>query len=85
MVSLAELKDSWPANGFFADKSWYLSPEPLRLEERERRELERMGAVLASFQEAQDRIYRRSVKGRIGPWVAELLNGGKPELSLIHI
>lgn len=79
MVSLAELKDSWPANGFFADKSWYLSPEPLRLEERERRELERMGAVLASFQEAQDRIYRRSVKGRIGPWVAELLNGGKPE------
>ena len=79
MVSLSELKDAFPAEGLFADKSWHLSPEPLRLESKERRELERMGAVLASFQEAQDRIYRRSAKGRVSPWIAELLDSGKPE------
>ena len=69
MVSLSELQDAFPSEGLFADKSWHLSPEPLRLEDKERRELERMGSVLAAFQEAQDRIYRRSSKG----------------LSLIHI
>ena len=79
MVSLSELKDAFPAKGLFADKSWHFSPEPLRLESKERRELERMGAVLASFQEAQDRIYRRSAKGKVAPWLAELLDTGKPE------
>lgn len=79
MVSLSELQAAFPAEGLFADKSWHLSPEPLRLEDNERRELERMGAILASFQEAQDRIYRRSAKGRIDPWVAELLDSGKPD------
>ena len=79
MVSFSELKDAFPAEGLFADKSWLLSPEPLRLESKELRELERMGAVLASFQEAQDRIYRRSAKGRVGPWISELLDSGKPE------
>ena len=79
MLSYSELQDAFPAKGFFADKSWHLSPEPLRLEERERRDLERMGSLLATFQEAQDRIYRRSARGRIGSWVAELLDCGKPE------
>lgn len=79
MVSLSELQDAFPSGGLFADKSWLLSPEPLRLEERERRDLDRMGGVLAAFQEAQDRIYRRSSKGRIHPWLAELLDCGKPE------
>lgn len=79
MVSLSELKDAFPAEGLFADKSWHLSPEPLRLEDKDRRELKRMGAVLAAFQEAQDRIYRRSAKGRVGAWIAELLDSGKPD------
>ena len=79
MVSLSELQDAFPSEGLFADKSWHLSPEPLRLEDKERRELERMGSVLAAFQEAQDRIYRRSSKGRIHPWLAELLDSGKPD------
>ena len=79
MVSFSELQAAWPADGLLADKNWYWSPEPLRLEERERQDLERMGMILASFQEAQDRIYRRSAKGRIGSWVAELLDAGKPD------
>lgn len=79
MVSLSELQAAIPSEGLFADKSWLLSPEPLYLEEKQRRELERMGAILASFQEAQDRIYRRSSKGRIAAWVAELLDAGKPD------
>ena len=62
MVSFSELQAAWPADGLLADKNWYWSPEPLRLEERERQDLERMGMILASFQEAQDRIYRRSAK-----------------------
>lgn len=78
MVSLSALQAAFPSEGLFADKSWHLSPEPLRLSEQERRELERMGAILAVFQEAQDRIYRRSAKGRISPWLAELLDAGKP-------
>ncbi len=79
MISLSALQAAFPSDGLFAGKSWYFSPEPLVLENRERRELERMGPTLAAFQEAQDRIYRRSVKGRIAPWVAELLDNNKPE------
>ena len=79
MISLEQIKEAWPGDGLLHDKSWLLSPEPLRLSKRELRELERMGGVLAGFQEAQDRIYRRSAKGKVAPWLAELLDKGKPE------
>lgn len=78
MISQQQIQAAWPDKGLFVDKSWYLSPEPLRLEKGEVRELERMGQVLAAFQEAQDRIYRRSAKGKVAPWLADLLDQGKP-------
>lgn len=78
MISQQQIQAAWPEKGLFVDKSWYFSPEPLRLEKREVRELERMGQVLAAFQEAQDRIYRRSAKGKVAPWLADLLDQGKP-------
>ncbi|MEM9081189.1 MAG: hypothetical protein AAGC74_10910 [Verrucomicrobiota bacterium] len=78
-VSLEELERAWPEGGLFEGKRWVFSPEPLRLEAGLMRELERMGPVLAAFQAAQDRIYRRSAKGKVAPWVAEALDAGKPE------
>ncbi|MDP0489814.1 MAG: hypothetical protein Q7Q71_02040 [Verrucomicrobiota bacterium JB023] len=76
-LSLDELRAAWPGE-FLAGKNWLMSPEPLRLDAGEVRELERMGPVLASFQSAQDRIYRRSAKGKVAPWLANLLDAGKP-------
>ena len=84
MVCFSNLKNAWPDNGLLGGKNWYFSPEPLRLEDKDYRELERMGPVLASFQQAQDRIYRRSAKGRIDSWVADLLDAGKPQWMVDH-
>lgn len=81
-LSLGELEAAWPEGGFFEGKRWLFSPEPLRLEKKQVRELERMGPVLAAFQAAQDRIYRRSAKGRVAPWLAETLDAGKPSWML---
>ncbi|MBK1834292.1 hypothetical protein [Roseibacillus ishigakijimensis] len=79
MLSVSQIQDAWPEQGLFSGKNWLLSPEPLRLPAREIRDLERMGPILAAFQQAQDRLYRRSAKGRVAPWLAELLDAGKPD------
>ncbi len=38
-----------------------------------------MGHPLAKFQQACDLLYRRSAAGKISPWLAELLDEGKPD------
>ena len=38
-----------------------------------------LGHPLAKFQRASDQLYRRSAAGKEHPWVAELLDAGKPE------
>lgn len=79
MISRETIEAAWPEGGLFAGKGWLLSPEPLRLDQKAVSELERMGPILAAFQEAQDRLYRRSAKGSVAPWLSELLDVGKPD------
>lgn len=79
MISRETIQAAWPEGGLFTGKGWLLSPEPFRLDSKAVAELERMGPVLSAFQMAQDRIYRRSAKGSEAPWLAKLLDVGKPE------
>jgi hypothetical protein len=77
-VSLTDLKSALPKDGLFGGGSWRWSPEPLRLSSSEAREMMALGHPLAKFQQVCDQLYRRSAQGRIVPWLAELLDEGKP-------
>ena len=77
-IALEKLKGAQPQGGLFGGGSWQWSPEPLKLTGAEAREMIAMGHPLAKFQQACDLLYRRSAAGRIEPWLAELLDEGKP-------
>ena len=64
--------------GFRPGREWLLSPEPFRLGGGMAEVLRRLGHPLRMFQQACDRIYRRSVNGSLPGWVAEVLDAGKP-------
>jgi hypothetical protein len=78
-VALSDLKSALPAGGLFGGGAWQWSPEPLRLSVSEAKEVMALGHPLAKFQQACDLLYRRSAAGRIFPWLAELLDEGKPD------
>jgi hypothetical protein len=83
-LSLSKLKSAMPAGGLFGGGGWRWSPEPLRLSPAEVRQITTMGHPLAMFQQACDALYRRSAAGRIVPWLAELLDAGKPDWMIQH-
>ena len=72
------VRDSLPEGGLFADQHWRISPEPLALGEELLGELETLGRVLLQFYRAVNLLYRQSVGGQQPPWVAALLDQGKP-------
>ncbi|QTN34432.1 hypothetical protein HZ994_17210 [Akkermansiaceae bacterium] len=78
-MGLEELKRKLPEGGLFGGGAWQWSPEPLRLSAAEAKEVVAMGHTLAKFQQACDLLYRRSAAGKIFPWLAELLDEGKPD------
>lgn len=78
-IALNDLRKNLPDGGLFGGGSWQWSPEPLRLTPGEAREIMAMGHPLAKFQQACDRLYRRSAAGKIESWLAELLDEGKPD------
>ena len=78
-VALEELKRSLPTGGLFGGGGWRWSPEPLKLTAGEAKEMMSMGHPLAKFQQASDLLYRRAAAGKIVPWLAELLDEGKPD------
>ena len=78
-VALSDLKSALPEGGLFGGGAWQWSPEPLRLTTSEVKEITAMGHPLAKFQQASDLLYRRSAAGKIFPWLAELLDEGKPD------
>jgi hypothetical protein len=78
-LTLSALKEALPPGGLFGGGSWRWSPEPLRLTRAEGRRLISLGHPLARFQQCCDSLYRRSAGGRLEPWLAELLNEGKPD------
>lgn len=77
-MTLDELRTGAEAVGFREGREWLFSPEPLRLSRSEASQLKRLGHPLRMFQQACDRIYRRSVNGTLPDWIAELLDAGKP-------
>ena len=73
-----------PESGLFADKNWLTTPTPFPLTRAEVTELEQLGERLALFQRASNALYNRSVRGKITPWIASLLDAGKPDPLLGH-
>lgn len=67
-----------PEGGLFADQHWRIGPASLALGPALARELESLGRVLLQFYRAINRLYRESVAGQQPPWVAALLDQGKP-------
>ena len=78
-LSLSDLRDGLPEGGLFGGGAWRWSPEPLKLTPAEARQIMSLGHPLARFQQACDGLYRRSASGKLPPWLAELLDEGKPE------
>ena len=75
---LASLRAALPQEGLFAEKGFYLSPEPFPIDVSFARELEQLGHRLFVFQRACNELYLRSVKGKQPAWVAAYLDAGKP-------
>lgn len=74
-----QLQSAMPGGGIFGGGTWLGSPEPFRLSRAEARFLESLGHPLACFQRSCDDIYRRSAHGSAPPWIAAVLDAGKPD------
>ncbi len=67
-----------PEGGLFHEKDWRIAPHPFRISEELSEEIEKLGYRLMLFVRACEQLYRLSAKGRRHPWVADLLDRGKP-------
>ena len=59
--------------------AWRVSPEPFALSAKEAEAIESLGVVLLRFYRALNNLYNRSVRGTAPAFIAEYLDGGKPE------
>ncbi|MGI8889618.1 MAG: hypothetical protein ACR2G0_02395 [Chthoniobacterales bacterium] len=75
---LTAIREARPEESLFAEKDWLLSPEPFALDEKNRRDLERLGHQLFVFQRACNQLYQQSAKGKQPAWIARYLDLGKP-------
>lgn len=82
MLALGDILAAVPQGGLFPRGGgalpWRVSPQPLMLSRSLVRKLEGLGHILARFQDASHALYRRSAAGREAPWLAPLLDAGKP-------
>jgi len=72
------VRDRLPAEGLFAEKSWRIAPQAFALSPAHVALLEKLGLVLHRFNTACNLLYRQSAAGKAHPWVATLLDAGKP-------
>ena len=72
------VRDQLPDGGLFADQHWRVAVEPFRLGAKLAKDLDSLGRVLLQFYRAVNLLYRQSAEGRVAPWVATLLDQGKP-------
>ena len=63
-LTLADLENSAPKAGFFANREWIWSPEPFQLSKNQKKTLNRLGHPLHRFQCVSDELYRLSSEGR---------------------
>jgi len=73
------VRDHIPAEGLFAEKAWRIAPQPFVLSAVHAELIEKLGIVLHRFNTACNLLYRQSAAGKTHPWVAPLLDAGKPE------
>lgn len=83
-ASLSFLLDAMPSGGLFSKSSWQWTPTPFLLDKKYKKQLLGLGNVLHRFHQASDEIYRRSGKGNVAPWLANLLDKGKPQWMIDH-
>lgn len=74
----AFVRDSLPAGGLFAGKSWRLTPEPFAVDAKLGKRLEGLGGALHRFVRAANKLYLDSAAGREPRWIADYLDLGKP-------
>jgi len=67
-----------PGSGLFKEKEWRQSPQPMPISAELLRKIEALGAATHAFQRACNELYHRSASGEAHPWVAPLLDQGKP-------
>lgn len=85
MLLLRDILAAVPPGGLFprgkggSHIPWRVSPRPLPLSKSLVRKLEGLGHILARFQDASHALYLRSAEGSEAPWLAPLLDAGKPE------
>ncbi len=72
------VRDRLPAEGLFAEKAWRVPPQSFVLSPGHSSLLEKLGLVLHRFNTACNLLYRQSAAGQAHPWVAPLLDAGKP-------
>lgn len=72
------IRSSLPEGGLFHEKSWRVSPDAFVIDEKFAEEIDKLGYRLMRFVRACNQLYRFSVEGRQPPWIAELLDRGKP-------
>src|SRR5277367_3319439 len=72
------VRDHLPAEGLFMEKTWRIAPQAFALSPAHAELLEKLGIVLHHFNTACNLLYRQSAAGKTHPWVAPLLDAGKP-------
>jgi len=72
------VRERMPASGLFAEKTWRVAPQAFALSPAHVTLLEKLGLVLHRFNTACNLLYRQSAAGKAHPWVAPLLDAGKP-------
>jgi hypothetical protein len=76
--AIARLRAAFPAQGFFAEKEWVLSPEAFALDEGTVSLIRELGPALRAFQRACNALYFDERHA----WVARLLDQGKSDRVL---
>tara|TARA_Y100001960_G_scaffold309678_1_gene368361 strand:+ start:156 stop:1535 length:1380 start_codon:yes stop_codon:yes gene_type:complete len=76
-----DIETSLVKAGLFSDSgnTWRISPEPYFLSQEETTFFHELGPKLLKFYSALNRFYLDSTKGKFHPWIAEYLDGGKPQ------
>jgi hypothetical protein len=75
---IQRVRERFPEKGLFADKEWFISPEPFVITAQFADELERLGHWLLKFVRASNLLYLLSVRGKKPGWITGYLDAGKP-------
>lgn len=76
------IKSQFPKQGLFENHEWRCSPDPLFLDENLLKQIQRLGQIFHSFNQACNRLYHASVAHKQPAWIAQWLDAGKPPALL---